>query len=832
MSQLTAPPAREIRQSITRRDHMRRPAASGSVVRRYALAVALVLGALLATMLLNPEQLLAPLFLLAVLMTAWFAGTWPGLLAAIIATASIDYVFIHPRYAWSLKPSEFPQLIVFFIAALIVSWWSNARRRADDDLRRAHDDLDSRVSERTAELEQANRRLQEHASLFDLTHEAIFVRDMNNVVMHWNRGAEELYGWTAQEAAGRVAHELLHTVFCMPLDEINAALVGEEHWEGELVHTRKDGTHVVVSSRWSLQRDPLGAPAILESNRDITKQKQAEALLAGEKRILEMVATGNSLEQILEALCRLVERLAPDALASILLLEGDRLRHGAAPSLPKAYTDVVDGAMIGPVAGSCGTAAYHCKQVIVHDIATDPLWTGYRELALPHSMRACWSTPVLSSEGHVMATFAMYYRKPHSPSRREQEIIEQITDLAGVAIQRKLTEEQLRRSEVHLQRQASLLEQSHDAIFVWEFPGPIVYWNRGAEHLYGFSREEAVGRRSHELLRTEHPMPTDVFEALIEQQGGWSGELTQLTRDGRTIVVDSRHVLMREADGPSLVLETNRDITGRKRSEDERERLHQLEADLAHMNRLTTMSELTSSLAHEIRQPITAAIINARTCLRWLQRDRPEIAEAREAASRAINDTMRAADIISRIRTLFKKEARTSELVDVNGLIQEAILLLRSEASQYSIGIDAALARDLPRIPGDRVLLQQVVMNLMVNGIDAMKGMSPPGRLTVASALGERELLISVTDTGVGLPTERASRMFDAFFTTKPHGTGMGLTISRSIVESHGGRVWASANPGSGATFHVTLPTEAGTVDVIPGDGNRESLKSSTPEIS
>src|ERR1700692_568872 len=175
------------------------------------------------------------------------------------------------------------------------------------------------------------------------------------------------------------------------------------------------------------------------------RRKRAESLVAVEKRILEMVAKGNSLAEILDSLCRLVEAQAGDVLASILLADGDHLRHGGAPSLPKAYTDAINGTVIGPSAGSCGTAAYRGEPVIVEDIATDPLWADCRDLALAHSLRACWSTPIFSSQGKVIATFAMYFRVPRRPTTRDQEIIEQVTHLAGIAIQKKLALEKLQR---------------------------------------------------------------------------------------------------------------------------------------------------------------------------------------------------------------------------------------------------------------------------------------------------------------------------------------------------------------------------------------------------
>jgi PAS domain S-box-containing protein len=535
---------------------------------------------------------------------------------------------------------------------------------------------------------------------------------------------------------------------------------------------------------------------------DIEDRKRAEISLSGEKRLLEMIARGEPLGIILEALCRLVEESASGALSSILLLDPntDKLRHGAAPSLPTKYSEAIDGLVIGPSVGSCGTAAYRGESVIVSDIASDPLWADFRNLALGHELRACWSTPILSSAGRVLGTFAIYYREPHSPTPQDFNLIGQITHLASIALERAQAAQEL-------QQQANLLEQAHDAILIWEFPRTIVYWNRGAEQLYGFSREDAIGRLSHELLHTEHPMTTPEFEAALEREGEWTGELTHTTRDGRKILVESRQMLMREADGRRLVLETNRDITERKRAA---EALRQAEADLAHVSRVTMMGELTASLAHEVNQPITAAVINANTCARWLAGDTPNIQEARDAAIRSAKDGTRAADIISRIRLLFKKGTPVREPVDVNEVIREIIILLRSETARYSISVRTELDTALPRLIGDHVQLQQVIMNLVLNGIDAMKDVDDQRELFIKSERWEDEqVVVSVRDTGIGLPMQHADQIFDAFFTTKLHGTGMGLSISRSIVESHGGRLWADGNSLRGATFHLALPTRA-----------------------
>jgi C4-dicarboxylate-specific signal transduction histidine kinase len=239
------------------------------------------------------------------------------------------------------------------------------------------------------------------------------------------------------------------------------------------------------------------------------------------------------------------------------------------------------------------------------------------------------------------------------------------------------------------------------------------------------------------------------------------------------------------------------------------EALHQAQADLAHVSRVTMMGELTASLAHEVNQPITAAITNANTCVRWLAGDTPNIQEARDAAIRSAKDGVRAADIIGRIRLLFKKGTPVREPVDINEVIREIAILLRSEAARHSISVRSELETALPRLIGDRVQLQQVFMNLVLNGIDAMKYVDDKRELFIKSERWENEqVLVSVRDTGSGLPTQHADQIFDAFFTTKLHGTGMGLSISRSIVESHGGRLWADGDSPSGATFHIVFPTK------------------------
>jgi signal transduction histidine kinase len=274
-------------------------------------------------------------------------------------------------------------------------------------------------------------------------------------------------------------------------------------------------------------------------------------------------------------------------------------------------------------------------------------------------------------------------------------------------------------------------------------------------------------------------------------------------KDGSRVPVLCAGALFEEggSEGVAFAL----DLSEQKQHEAERERLRQQLGHLAHLNRVSTMGELTASLAHEINQPIGAAVTNAQACLRFLDRDKPDLTEAREAASDMVRDARRAADIIDRVRSLYRKGSAHLELVDINEVIREMIDMLREETNRHSVTMRTDLAEGLPRVIADRVQLQQVLMNLGLNGIEAMH-VDTAGELSIQSQLAEdSQLLISVTDTGEGLPNGKTDQIFNAFFTTKPQGTGLGLAIARSIVESHGGRIWATANSGRGTTFHFTL---------------------------
>jgi PAS domain S-box-containing protein len=365
-----------------------------------------------------------------------------------------------------------------------------------------------------------------------------------------------------------------------------------------------------------------------------------------------------------------------------------------------------------------------------------------------------------------------------------------------------------KRAEQATRLLAAIVESSHDAIVSKSLNGVITSWNKGAEQLFGYAAEEAVGQNITLIIPPERRHEERaIIEQITRGERVDHFETVRMRKDGSLLDVSLTISPMKDASGRVVgASKLARDITERKRAE---EALRQAQTDLAHASRLTTMGEFTASLAHEVKQPIAAVVTDANTCVRWITRDEPDLKEAREAAWRTVKDAKRASEIINRVGLLFKKGTPQRELVDVNEVAREMIVLLGDEASRHSISIRTELAEDLPYAIGDRVQMQQVLMNLIVNGVEAMHNVGGPRELTIKSQPAENnELLLSVSDTGMGLPSHQADEIFNAFFTTKTHGTGMGLRISRSIVESHGGRLWAADNSPRGASFCFTLPTK------------------------
>ncbi len=559
--------------------------------------------------------------------------------------------------------------------------------------------------------------------------------------------------------------------------EITAEITRTGRWEGELVHTRRDGMKVVVASRWALQWEGRNPIAILETNNDITGRKRVEEereqLLAREQatraeaevaqhRFRDLV---NSIEGIVWEADAVTFKFLFVSKQAERVLGYPVERWLSEATFWKDHIDPVDREW---AVKFCATATAEKRD---HDFE-------YRMIAADGQIVWLRDLVTVVVEG------------------------DRASRLRGVMVDIK----ERKRAEGALRVQAGLLDLTHDTVFVRDMNDLITYWNRGAEELYGWKRQEAIGQVSHQFMQTIFPAPLEEINEELLRTGRWEGELTHTKRDGTQVVVASRWSLQRdEQERPMAILETNNDISERKRAE---EALSKAQTELAHITRVMTMGELTASIAHEINQPLAAVVTNGGACLRWLTRSQPDIEEARETVQRIIRDGKRASEIIARIRALLKRSATNRLALDINEVIQETMALAQNEARQRRVSLRTDFAANLPSVLGDRVQLQQVILNLVINGIEAMSSVSDGSRqLLIKTQRDDSEqVLISVTDSGPGLDPKHAERLFEAFFTTKTEGMGMGLSISRSIIEAHGGRLWATPSAGSGATFQFTVP--------------------------
>jgi PAS domain S-box-containing protein len=624
-----------------------------------------------------------------------------------------------------------------------------------------------------------------------------------------NRQVLKYFGATLEEIKGSEIADVVHP---HDLPDVIAAWRGAVEtghpYDVEGRRRRADGVYRWFHMHGFPLRDTEGRVVlwyILET--DVDDRKRAEALLAGEKRMLEMVAQGYSLPVVLDALCRLVEDTATGCYCSVQLIDasGTRLQHGAAPSLPASFNESIHGRPVNDDSGPCAMAAYLNEQVIAADIASETRWEAFAwcPLALAHGLRACWSTPISSTGGRVIGTFAIYFPEPKTPTPLHQNLIEQFTHIAGIAIERAQGEAALRRSEAFL---AEAQRLSRTGSFSWRVATGEITWS---EEVYRIIELDQAAPLTPELIGTRiHPEDIPLWaESIDRAQGG-----SDFEHDHRLLMPDHSvkyvHVVAhatRDQDGRPVYIGAVQDVTERRLSE---EAVGKLRSDLAHVTRVTSLGALTASIAHEVNQPLSGIITNASTCLRMLGADPPNVNGARETARRTIRDGKRASDVITRLRALFGKKDATTESVDLNEATREVIALSMHELQRSRVILRREFADDLPPVMGDRVQLQQVILNLILNASEAMSDVHDrPRQLVIRTARDEDDRVrLSVQDSGVGFEAHDVERLFEAFYTTKSGGMGIGLSVSRAIIESHRGRLWAEPNDGTGATFSFAIP--------------------------
>jgi PAS domain S-box-containing protein len=543
-------------------------------------------------------------------------------------------------------------------------------------------------------------------------------------------------------------------------------------------------------------------------NTDIEDRTRAEALLAGEKQLLEMVASGAALTVVLDAACRMVETIDAGCHCSILQLSEDAatVRHVAAPTLPPDVCGAVDGKGVGaPYWGPCAMAIDRRARVIVPDIAADPRWhVGWSRLALESGLRSCWTTPILSRAGDACGTFAIYRREAGRPTRLQLELAERLTHITSIAIEHGRTAAELRRSQSHL---AEAQRLSSTGSFTWRVERGEILWSEQAYRIYEIDPSLPV---TFDLVFTRiHPDETEWFQQLLERAASDGRDLEfehrLRMRDGSVKYLHVVAHATRDRDGRLEYVGAVQDVTERRRSDDA---LNRLRSDLAHMARVTTLGALTASIAHEVNQPLSGIITNASTSLLMLADAPPNVQGAIESAERTIRDANRASQVIARLRSLFRKTGTDHESVDLNDATREVLALSTRELERARVGVHTELAPDLPAVTGDRVQLQQVVLNLVLNAAEAMSGIEDRPRQMVIRTThdGHDRVRLLVRDSGPGFAPRDANRLFETFYTTKRDGMGVGLSISRVIIERHQGHLWAELHDGPGATFGFSMP--------------------------
>ena len=689
---------------------------STAFVLRYGLAVLSVAAALSITQLLRAyfETTANSLFFCAIVISSWFGGLGPGLLAGLLSVGVIDYF-----HTLGVNAEDVPRLAVFLVSAASISWLSGEQRRAKESLRQARDELELKVQERTAELRQINEELRaeiaerknaEGALLSSeaqlkqaqaVAHLGSYEVDALTGHTRWSDEVFRILG--LDPASGSLSRQDFVERVVHPEDrEYAMQRYDRVVHEGKLYDLeyrviRPDGSVRFVQSMGEPIRTPDGGAVVrlVGALLDTTERKQSEDSLARLNRTLQTLYQCNQAlvrasdeYELLQTVCRILVEVGRVRMAWVGYRELDReksIRPVAQAGYDEGYVESVKATWEDTERGHgpTGTAIRTGKPSWTQNIQTDSSIAPWRTEALKRGYGSNISLPLMS-DGATFGALTLYDQQPNAFNERT---VEQFTELAD-------------------------------------------------NLAYGVIALRTRAERS----RAEH--------ALREAQ-----------------------------------------------------------AELAHVTRVMTMGELAASIAHEINQPLAAVVTNANACLRWLTGPTPNLDEAQAAVARIARDGNRASDVIGRIRALVKKSATEQAHLDINEVIQEVLGLIQTEIRKNEVVLRRKLAPDLPRILGDRVQLQQVILNLMMNGIEAMSAVTDRSRdLLIRSCRYESDkVLIAVQDSGTGLETESLDHLFTAFFTTKPKGMGMGLAISRSIIEAHGGKLWASPNDGPGATFQFTL---------------------------
>jgi PAS domain S-box-containing protein len=769
------------------------------VILDYAIAVLSVAAALAVGLMFEHFLQSSPhvsLFLCAILFIAWACGTGPAIFATVLTIVAFEYFILEPTHSFAIMEKDVPRLAVFSLAAFFVVLLSAAQRRSAESLRHARDANLAIVEE----LRQVNERLrienterkqaEEKASRAERQlQEAIDT--IPTLITSWqpegkrdfvNAAWQRFTGLSKAEALGTEWSTIVHT------DDVE---FGESKWrdalaKGESLQIEQRLRRADGEYRWHfIERVPLrdDKGEVIKwysSAYDIDDQKQAETAL-----------------QLSQTKLMKAERELRLTLDSIPTLAWRTRADGFAEYLNKPWLDYT-GLSLEQALGWEWQVAIHPDD-------------------LPHLLsewQRILAAGTLDEVEARMCRFDGAYRwflfRPAPLYDEAGKVVRWYgtnTDIED----RKRAEFALQRSEAYL---AEAQKLSRTGSIGYNVTTGEFFWSEETYEILGFDRsvEPSIDTAVERVHPDDRALVRHEVERAIRRERNFDYEHRLLMPDGQIKHVHVVAHLVKTASGSEELLGALMDVTQAKKAQEE---LQTAQAELAHASRVATLGEISASIAHEVNQPLAAIVANAQASLRFLNHESPDLNDVRGALEWIVKDGNRAAEVIQRVRTLVKKTDTQKVGLDVNDAINEVVALLQRELSAHRVWLKLELAADLPKVFADRVQLQQVVMNLIMNGAEAMQEVEDrPRLLTIRSSLADEQVAVAVKDCGIGLTAEDQNRLFNAFFSTKPGGLGIGLSICRSIIEAHGGKLWASANPDHGATFQFVLPLPEAAAEI------------------